>query len=79
MCSRAGVPTVIERREYADYRPSGPESGTYTLTVVALPGIVTQGSRDAIVQVREANPGATLKAYWLTANPAPRSASDRKW
>jgi len=33
-----------------------PDSGTYTVTVPALPGIVTQGSSidDAIVQVREA-------------------------
>ena len=33
-----------------------PDSGTYTVTVPALPGIVTQGSSvdDAIVQAREA-------------------------
>jgi|GraSoiStandDraft_28_1057319.scaffolds.fasta_scaffold1009270_1 antitoxin HicB len=33
-----------------------PESGTYTVTVPALPGVVTQGSsvEDAIAQAREA-------------------------
>ena len=48
----------MSEREYAYtvLLDPDPDSGTYTVTVPALPGIVTQGSSvdDAIVQAREA-------------------------
>jgi len=48
----------VSEREYAYtvLLDPDPDSGTYTVTVPALPGIVTQGSSvdDAIVQAREA-------------------------
>jgi antitoxin HicB len=48
----------MSEREYAYtvLLDPDPDSGTYTVTVPALPGIVTQGSSvdDAIVQAKEA-------------------------
>lgn len=47
-----------EQREYAYtvLLDPDPETGTYTVTVPALPGVVTQGDSidDAIVQAKEA-------------------------
>ncbi len=49
---------MSQKREYAYtiLLDPDPESGTYTVTVPALPGIVTQGDsvEDAITQAREA-------------------------
>jgi len=49
---------MSQKREYAYtiMLDPDPESGTYTVTVPALPGIVTQGDsvEDAITQAREA-------------------------
>ena len=49
---------MSQKREYAYtiLLDPDPESGTYTVTVPALPGIVTQGGsvEDAIAQAREA-------------------------
>jgi len=49
---------MSQQREYAYtiLLDPDPESGTYTVTVPALPGIVTQGDsvEDAITQAREA-------------------------
>ena len=49
---------MTDQREYAYtvLLDPDPETGTYTVTVPALPGVVTQGDsiEDAIVQAKEA-------------------------